>query len=402
MSYAVPEAGQMRIIGGELLQIVRLFALLVLSAPDLSVAGEVLYSQALEPRPFPILLPATIGGKTYTFELDTGAGLHFADPALKPFLGAYRETRKVNALGRLIDVDIFDSPSITIGRWSLPPSMIGVSDMNHFRSLLGVDIRGYIGATALDNCSLFLDFDHRRIKIVKGSEISSGMKSIDLDSTNASPPFIKCDLQGRTVRFLLDTGATSYIGLQHETFVAMVQNGAIDMNAARKSSAETGAGRIIHLTGRFTRGQLLGVNLLNTPVFDANGINFIGLGFLLNFNTVIDFKDLRFFYQQRKVTLPIFKGARLGLGITFPGGRNYIDALAAPGPMATAGLKVGDHIVRFGPLKEAEITAMSIYGVCLDHPGKTIEVQVQHSSEAKTSILKLTLPEKDLGEIRKW
>jgi predicted aspartyl protease len=385
-----------RVVGGALPHIVRFITLLLLSVAASSAGDEVLYSQKLEPRAFPILVPATIGGKTYTFELDTGATLHFVDPALKPFLGAYRENKQVDSLGHAIDVEIFDAPAITIGGWILPPSKVGVSDMNRFRSLLGVDIRGYIGANALKGCSLFLDFDHERMRILKGGKAPIGMESLGLASKDDSPPFIRCDLQGKTMEFLLDTGATGYLGLQHEAFVAMVQNGAIDMNGARKTAAETGAGRMVHLTGRFTRGQLLGVNLLNTPVFDANVTNTIGLGFLLNFNAVIDFKNLKFFYQRRKTIPPIYKGTLLGVGIAFPGGRNYIYGLAPLGPMAIAGLKIGDRIVRFGPLKEADINAMSIYRVCLDHPGGTVEVQVQHSGEGKASVLKVKLPEEEL------
>jgi hypothetical protein len=344
-------------------------------------------------------VPATIGGKTYVFELDTGAAMNIVDPALRPFLGAYQGSETVDSFGHFIEVKVFEGPSIGIGRWSLPPSRTGVTDLNHFRTQLGVDIRGYIGTNLLKDYSLSLDYDRGTMEILKDSTRTTlGMESIGLSHLNGSTPFIKCNIDGETgesMEFVIDTGSISYLGLRHESFVSMSESGTIEIDGNGMKSVETGSGRTLHRTGRFTRGTLLGVNLRNTPVDDTNSINTIGLRFLSNFNAVIDLKSARFFYKRRSVSPPIYKSVFQDIGITFPGDRNYIFRLDPRGPMANAGLKVGDHIVGLGSLKEAEINAISIYRLCLDHAGEMVELRVQRSGEDDTTTLRVRLPKKE-------
>ena len=365
--------------------------------PGVVWGAEVLYEQKLNPYPFPILLPATIGSKTYLFELDTGASMDIVDPALEPLLGAYKENVKVGSFGRIIEMDIFRAPAITIGGWRLPPSIAGVSEMYRFRIIFGVDIRGYIGVSALKDCLLALNFDRKRMRIVTGhGATQAGMESLDLNSENNAPPRFRADLLGRPVNFLIDTGATHHIGLKHDAFAAMSETGAIKLNPGRRA-VQTGAGQVFHRTGHFTEGELLGVNLAGIPVDETNMTNTIGLGFLLNFNSAIDLKRARFWYQRRKAVLPIYKNAFSDAGITFPGCRNYIYWLDPRGPSAAAGLRPGDHIVRLGPLKEGDINAFSISKLFLDHAGESVEVQVLHSGDDKATTLTMELPEKELA-----
>jgi len=298
-----------RFVGDALRQIVWFITLWLISTTASSADDEVLYEKKLDPFPIPIFVPAGIGGRTFLFELDTGAGMDFVDPALKPLLGMHRENQIVDSFGHLSVMEVFDAPAIKIGGWSLPPSEVGVSDMHRFRNHFGLDIRGYIGMNALKNCSLFLDFDHGRMKILKGSSnVSLGMESLDLGSLGGAQALIKCDLGGKPMEFLIDTGANSFLGLRHEAFAALVANGMIETNGGRKIGADTGAGRMVHLIGHFTRGELLGVNLRNVPVDDTNTTNIIGLGFLLNFNSVIDLKNFKFCYRRRKNIPPIYNG----------------------------------------------------------------------------------------------
>jgi len=373
-----------------------LIAISLLSLAASSSAEEVLYEQKLEPNRLPILVPATVGNKACIFEFDTGAGMAFVDPALRTLLGARRASKKVDSFGRFTEVEVFDAPAIRVGAWSLPPSRVGVTDTTHSRTHYGVDIRGYMGVNALKDCSLSLDFDSGRMRILKrdGKDLP-GMENLRLKFASDSEPIVKCDLEGKSMEFLIDTGATIYLGLRHEAFVAMAANGMIETNGGRKIGAETGAGRMVHLTGHFTRGQLLGVDLRDVPVDDMNATSVIGLGFLSNFNSVIDLKGGRFFYHRRTHLPPINQGAFPDIGIAFPGGRNAVYRVDPGGPMASAGLKVGDHIVRLGPLQEAEINAFSIDKLCVEHAGEKLEMRVQRWGEDKATVLNLKLPAKE-------
>ncbi len=51
--------------------------------------------------------------------------------------------------------------------------------------------------------------------------------------------------------------------------------------------------------------------------------------------------------------------------------------------------------MRLGALKEADINIASLYELCLNHAGETLEVEIQRPSEEKPIVTRLKLPEKE-------
>jgi hypothetical protein len=202
---------------------------------------------------------------------------------------------------------------------------------------------------------LSLDFDHQSLKILHDASSLGTMESMELAFDDGHLPRIKVDIHGYSAKLIIDTGSNSYVGLEHSLFVKMVIEGKILVNK-HPGVTETASGMTAEVSGHFTSGMLLGMNLEGIPVSDEGSWNVIGLGFLLNFNVVIDLANSRFLYRQRRAPPPIDAATMLGAGFLYPGRRNYVYRLSPEGGAARdAGIKEGDHILRLGTLKETDL-----------------------------------------------
>jgi len=356
----------------------------------------VLYLQKLEPYPFVIVVPATIGGTARPFLLNTGVRFHILDSTLKGLLGPYIESRPVTDGGNTGEMRLFEAPEIAVGGWKFAGIEAGVTDFDRIRDMFGMDLRGVIGVDAMKECAVSLDFDHKALKILKGNpSLANGMQTMDLGMNKAGSPMIQAMLGGKTMQFVIDTGFDGYIGLPHDVFEGMVADGMIKEEETGGVQSETAGGAMTQLPAHFTKGRLLGVDLTNIPVRDAHLFSNIGVGFLLDFDVVIDFKNLKFHYKDRGAEPPIAAHKMFGANLRYPRGHNHVYYVSRnAGAALDAGFKVWDHIVRLGPLKEGEINDIAIYELCLNHAGETLEVEIQRPGEERPIVTQLKLPEK--------
>jgi hypothetical protein len=385
-----------RIIGDTLLSISCIFSILLISTSPFSVAADgVLYEQKLNPYPFPITCPVTIANKTYLFVLDTGASGNIADPTLKPFLGAYVGDKTIVTLGNNINASLFKTSSITMGAWKLLNAEIALSDFQGMRNALGLNIKGVIGAGALRDCALAVDFDRQTVKALSGNVGAPvGASALKVRVSGNNVPVITEQLGGRPREFIIDTGANAYIGLQHDTFLEMAASGIIATSESPSVLHETASGHVSDTNGYFTKGQLLGLDLKDIPVVDTNSFpNNIGMSFLLGFNFTLDLMNERFYFEHRRCPPPIRFSKMIGAILKFSTGSNHVYQLIPGGGAAQdAGIKVWDHIVRLGSLKEGDIDVVSLYELCLHHAGETLEVEIERAGEEKPLLKHLKLP----------
>lgn len=81
-------------------------------------------SNVLEEFTIPIetpLLPVTLGDKTYSFVLDTGASVSVFDSSLVTLLGNPVRNSKFATLGKQLSVPEFAMPDMKVGRLKPPP-----------------------------------------------------------------------------------------------------------------------------------------------------------------------------------------------------------------------------------------------------------------------------------------
>ena len=380
--------------------------------PVASAAEEILYEQKLQ-LPIQLAVPATVDGHTYTFILDTGCAVECLDPAFSSLMGPYRSTGELATATAHVDLlnastvtkrglvfgddvalKMYDTPPTAIGKWNVPSSQASVFDLQPIRELLGLDIRGIVGPAELQEEALLLDFDHNAFKIMRGTiALPSDMKSLKLEEDPYHLPIIKPEFEGKETEFLIDTGNSGCLSLRHDIFTDLVARGVIDQEMS-PAPTQTLLGTVSIPSGHFTRGLLLGVNLTGMPVSDNGEISSAGMAFLLNFNAVIDFKGATFSYQGRRALPPISPHKMLGAALKFSDGRNHIFILDPHHSAARdAGLQLWDRITRLGPLKEPELNYLTLYQLCLDRAGDSLEVEVARPGVKEPLRKFITLPE---------
>ena len=362
-----------------------LMACLLFSSGAPAADDNVLFEQKLEPYPFPIIVSVVIAGTGYPFILDTGAGFDVLDPSLERALGPATGSESVKTSGGNTDVKLFKAPPITIkGRIEVEAWLI-----RRLQEIFGI-------AISPEAELLALDFDHGELRIFKGNvKPPAPMQTSELAIQTGGTVAIKAEMEGRELEFLVDTGSNGYIGLAHDIYAQMVSDGTIKEEEGGGSRTETGAGAVTQPRAHFTKGHLLGVDLAGMPVSDANTLCNVGIGFLLNFDSMIDFQGAKFRYLIRQASPPLDHHAMLGLMLMYSHGRNHVFKVSSvTGAAKEAGIKVWDHIVRLGPLKGPEINEIGIYELCLNHAGETLEVEIERPGEEQPLLRHLTIPEK--------
>jgi hypothetical protein len=409
-------------------------------SPRARAGVVVLYEQPLKPYPLPPLVPITIGEKTFMFFLDTGTNVSAFDSSMSPILGSPKFVLALEDYGtpgsksagakksdgspvggRRLENQFFDLPASRLGNWPIPPGPVTVLNWEMVRNASGMPMQGLLGSNALENCTFCLDFDRGRLQILKGAvEHPAAMRQLKLvapapakrmlelppsdgKANSLRPeerrsyathgPRVILELDGRALEFLVDTGNSSCMTLDRETFAALGSSGVIRVTPGKGGRFVTASGVVMNQTGFFEKGSLMGIDLHGMPV-DEGGRNSLGMRFLVNFNTAIDFQDGNYWYERRAVPPPISPTEMTGITFLYSGGHNRVDVLNARGPAEKAGLKVSDRVIRLGPLKEAEINSETLYELCLHHAAERLEVEYARPGRSKHIVTHLRLPEK--------
>jgi hypothetical protein len=279
-----------------------LLALLVPLLPAGRCLGEdVLCEQKLCVRRGKIIVPVGISGEASSMIFDTGCYIPAFDVSMRSHVGQIVGKTRLNVFGGAMDTELYQAPSMSIGRWMLAPSEVVVMDFARFSAMLGLEVRGVLGTRCLRQTAIELNFDRQQLRFVRhyqAPEKSEGMQYVPLKFDEAGP-IITSKIEEATVHLIVDTGFNVNIGLRHGTFEKLVGSGAIVKVSASKSDVRQGAkGPFTVRVGRFTRGYLLGIDLKDTPVEDDGDVDVLGLQFLSQLNSVLDLPGKRFYFER--------------------------------------------------------------------------------------------------------
>ena len=362
------------------------------------IGEELLYEQRIRPIPFQISVPVTIGAQVLSFVFDTGAGAHMIDPQLQGFLHNELGKYAITGSGGEKEVRLFEAPSMRIGTWAVPSGRMGVFDCAPIRNLLGTNLRGILGNEAIQKVSVDVDFDKAQLRLLRNSKTSEWKMSRALlrMSPTMQVPAINVGIEKEELEVLVDTGSNECIGLRHERFEKLVADGTIKRELGRLSvSRETITGQHKTSEGRFVKGKLLGLELKDMPVTDTGNIESLGMEFLINFNFVIDLPNGAFYFQKRNAEPPLRHNLMFGAALSFIDGHCRVLALASGGgPAQDVGLKQGDEIVKIDPLSGKDLCLSSIYELCLNKAGQTIDVEFLHTGDAQPIKTRLVIGKK--------
>jgi len=143
-----------------------------------------------------LLVPVDVGGKRYSFWVDTGATVSIYDESLRPLLGEARGTNSAAAPnGGVIRVGLFNAPNARLGKLSLrAKTPVVCLDNQKMREVSGHDFYGVIGMDVLSNHVVRLDSDRGKLMILRSPGTAVG-HALPITYV-AQLPLIAIDIRG--------------------------------------------------------------------------------------------------------------------------------------------------------------------------------------------------------------
>lgn len=327
--------------------------------------------------------------------LDTGAAFTVIDSSLMDYIGPEVGERNIRMPGAPVRImKYYQGPSLKIGSVFDEHPEVMVSDLKTFVRLIGKPCVGLLGINVMKRGKILLNYDDRIFKIHVGpwSLNKSDFHEIELNQDSDVPEFHEM-VHGHSINFLVDTGSNSCITLEASIFDLLVDAGIIELSKIKGRPASV-AGMSSGRQGWFLKGELMGKNLAGVAVNSVPGISMVGLEWLYAFNTEIDFADHKLRYHLRgNSKQPCNTQLMTGAILLFGEGGALVERLR-PGGGATenAGLKPGDVIQEFGPLKGTEMNETTIAETVADEADKEITIRYLRKADGKQISAKLKLP----------
>ena len=117
----------------------------------------------------PIILPVSIGGKTYKFMVATGFASTVFDQSLENLLGKPKE--EISTLDDNGDekiIKIYYAPNATVGKMNLSKGgCVRTADLSGLRDLTGINIRGVLGMAFLRKYVMQVNYDTGEVTFMK-------------------------------------------------------------------------------------------------------------------------------------------------------------------------------------------------------------------------------------------
>lgn len=252
-----------------------------------------------------LLVPVTVAGKKRTFVLDTGFSTTTFDPRLDSAL-----TRTGTAAERNIRVAGAGTMELALaGEFAiegLSPyrgRRVWRGDLTNVRESTGHDVDGILGIDVLRPFVVQIDVDQSRLRFLSKPP-STDARAIPLSRRSSGVPVVlAAPAQGVAQDFIVDTGMYS-LDVAVDLAVPLYQQ--LERRGVLKTLYRTPSATVDQL--RETRtGVLPDLSITGGPTVKnvratehLDGLNLLGLSFLLRFNTVLDLPNDRLLITPRQ------------------------------------------------------------------------------------------------------
>ncbi|HIE71616.1 MAG TPA: hypothetical protein EYP98_16390 [Planctomycetes bacterium] len=212
------------------------------------------------------------GEGPYTLILDTGASCTILDRSI------YRKT-----------IDKLEVGSLTVRH--LPATC---HDMRAIAASLRTSVHGILGYTVFKDVLLTLDYPARRIRIAPGELPTADDENV-VDLIGTGRPYLNLELGSRTVKAVIDSGATSGVGL-------LSLDGFEWRRRPRTvGSALTIRGRQNQRAGQLATNVQFGpLQLIRPVVRETDKIAHVGIAILKRFRITFDQRNGRIRFEGNK------------------------------------------------------------------------------------------------------
>lgn len=302
-----------------------------------------------------VVTPVTIGNAPpELFLLDTGANVSLIDDALARSLKlAVRGETVLSGIGGAARMPIYLARNVVLGG-ALHQNDVAFAGIT--RGFTG-EIRGALAAGVLTAIDSDLDLEAGEWRLYPdGRPDRAGYvrmeRGIGFTLGPSSPRLYgDAEVNGRRLRFLLDTGAPGALSLHHEVAKRLGLWDDARPYAPQRTSGIGGPGGL----GRLVRADSLTFagRTFERPIVllrrdgDLQGLDgIIGLDLLRGFNLSTEIRERALWVQPHRVPAPLSNNhGPSGLWIDQDGSALTIAAVGTGSPAAAAGLKVGDRVL---------------------------------------------------------
>ena len=125
-----------------------------------------------DPDDLPIILPLSMGGKTYPFLIDTGCTYSVFDASMRADLGSPIGQGIGETPAGDVKTETFFSPAATVGKLKFSSHRpVACLDLTVVRESLGREVRGMLGVDFFRDKVVVFDFDEGRLNVLKPDSV---------------------------------------------------------------------------------------------------------------------------------------------------------------------------------------------------------------------------------------
>jgi hypothetical protein len=326
-----------------------------------------------------VLLPVTLGPKTISCLVDTGASLCAFDTTLKEFLGQSRGTRNLQGAEGPFRVETFDWPNAKLGEQVLKTAQpVACLDLRHIRDATNEPVLGVLGMDLLRTARFQIDFDEGIFRFLPSRPDNSREWGVQIPVRfkRDGPPLITaCAAADVHDDFVIDTGAQGN-SLQEALFDALIDDGRIRKGASFTSVAAT----------RQVRGQRGRVDRFSIGPQEHRELRFsrlkyssLGLRYFSRYVVTFDFPDGCVYMRKGVHHLRPEPRATSGLTLKWQDRLPIVESVRADGPAARAGLARADVLVRIDGKEATEFDHFSLRELLTSEPGRRVKLSVRRA-----------------------
>ena len=353
---------------------------------------RLLYSQKLVDGDIPICMKVVVNENLDLSTIfDTGASAQlFFDRSLTYLSDDFQRSAKINNGSLTGSIRKLDS--IKFGDLLIEGPEAVFIDLSGSMKYLVPEPHAVVGTGLFQRACFSFNFDECKLEVFDGS--IAGSKEMNFITMFKNPDgalYFKTKLHDEEMNFVIDTGFNGAMRVPRATYDEWVTKELID-SAKMSGSIATLQGKSDTLSGRFKKGQFMGISMVGVEVISTHeNLPFIllGLNFLRRFNFTLDLHGMRFGFIPRVsvTTLPpldLLLGARL---IYSQKGCEIEKLKPGGGLFENAGVKEGDRLLSFGSLTSSELSMPLVHDYCSKYLGGVIEIRIQRQGE--TRVIKL-------------
>jgi len=311
------------------------------------------------------LIHVTIAGKEYRFLFDTAAPTMLPETLIKAL--KLKPIAKADTLhdssGKQLRAELYSLPSLKIKDLEFKNFTILSSNFTTLLPLSCLGFDGVLGYNSLQYMVVKLDLKHQKITFSDALPPHEGFTPVDIKFEPRYGPLVNLNFAFGDAPFQLDTGNNANIQLGTTSVIPEMERFKYRSRETRGAFV-TGFGgakqnnrKIDYLVKDFSIDNKIPIKTFPISV-NQSGAFLIGVDFLKNFTTIIDFLGKKAYFKQIG-TGEITKNFPETFGFTpmWDGKSNLVvSAITSNTPAAKSDLKVGDKILSLNGKKMDAMT----------------------------------------------